>query len=88
MRIPDAEVNDLIKEAVSSHNLPHIGKKVLEVYSASQTAINPPTFRFLVNDTKLIHFSYERFLENRLREIYSFKGTPIRLVFKTRGGKP
>ena len=85
MRIPDAEVNDLIKEAVASHNLPHKGNKVLNVYSASQTGINPPTFRFLVNDTKLIHFSYERFLENKLREIYSFKGTPIRLVFKARG---
>ncbi len=85
MRIPDAEVNDLIKEAVASHNRPHKGNKVLDVYSASQTGINPPTFRFLVNDTKLIHFSYERFLENKLREIYGFKGTPIRLVFKARG---
>jgi GTPase len=88
MRLPDAEVNELIKEAIASHNLPHKGKQVLEVYSASQTAINPPTFRFLVNDTRIIHFSYERFLENRLREIYGFNGTPIRLVFKVRGGKP
>jgi GTPase len=88
MRLPDAEVNDLIKEAVSSHNIPHIGNKILVIYSASQSGINPPTFRFLVNDTKIIHFSYERFLENKIREIYGFKGTPIRLVFKARGGKP
>ncbi len=88
MRLPDAEVNNLIKEAVASHNLPHKGKKILQVYSAGQTGTNPPVFRFLVNDTKLIHFSYERFLENKLREIYGFKGTPIRLVFKVRGGKP
>jgi GTPase len=85
IRVPDAELNDLVKEAVASHNLPHKVNKVLSVHSVSQTAINPPTFRFLVNDTELIHFSYERFLENRLREIYSFKGTPIRLVFKARG---
>lgn len=85
MKIPDAEINDLIKEAVASHNLPHKINKVLNVYSVSQTGIKPPTFRVLVNDTELIHFSYERFLENRLREIYSFKGTPIRLVFKARG---
>jgi GTP-binding protein len=85
MRLPDAEVNDLIKDAVSSHNLPRAGKKVLTVYSVSQTGINPPTFRFTVNDSKLIHFSYQRFLENKLREIYNFRGTPIRLVFKTRG---
>ncbi len=85
MRIPDQEVNGLIKEAVAGHNRPHKGNKVLEIYSASQTGINPPSFRFLINDTKLIHFSYERFLENKLREIYGFKGTPIRLVFKARG---
>jgi GTP-binding protein len=85
MKIPDMEINDLIKEAVASHNLPHAGKKVLAVYSASQVGVNPPTFRFVVNDNKLIHFSYERFLENKLRDIYSFKGTPIRLVFKARG---
>ena len=85
MRIPNPEVNSLVKNAVASHNVPHSGKKFLKVYSASQTATNPPTFTFLVNDAKLIHFSYKRFLENRLREIYSFKGTPIRLVFKARG---
>jgi GTP-binding protein len=85
MQIPDTEINELIKEAVASHNRPHIGNKVLDLYSACQSGINPPTFRFLVNDSKLIHFSYERFLENKLREVYSFKGTPIRLVFKARG---
>jgi GTP-binding protein len=85
MRIPDVEVNTLIKDAVSSHNMPHQGKKVLNLYSAAQTEINPPVFRFVVNDTKLIHFSYERFLENKLRGVYSFNGTPIRLVFKTKG---
>jgi GTP-binding protein len=85
MRIPDEEVNSLIKEAVDSHVRPHKGNKFLKVFSAGQTGINPPSFQFLVNDTKLIHFSYERFLENRLREIYGFKGTPIRLSFKARG---
>ena len=85
IKIPDKELNDLIKEAVASHNLPHKGNKVLNLYSVSQTGINPPSFSFLINDTNLIHFSYERFLENRLREVYSFKGTPIRLVFKARG---
>lgn len=85
MRIPDTEVNNLIKEAVAGHILPHKGNKFLNIYSTSQSGINPPSFRFLVNDTQLIHFTYKRFLENRLREIYSFKGTPIHLVFKARG---
>jgi GTPase len=87
IQIPDEEVNNLIKEAVTSHNLPHKGKKVLELYSARQSGINPPTFRFVVNEPELVHFSYERFLENRIRAVYGFKGTPIRLVFKIRGSK-
>jgi GTPase len=85
MLIPQAEINDLVKKAVASHNLPRKGKKVLSVYSADQTGTHPPTFHFSVNDTQLIHFSYERFLENKLREVYGFNGTPIRLVFKARG---
>jgi GTPase len=85
MQLPDIEVNDLFKAAVAGHNLPRKGKKFLKVYSAGQTGVNPPTFRFLVNDTELVHFSYERFLENKLREVYGFNGTPIRLVFKARG---
>jgi GTP-binding protein len=85
MRLPDAEVDKLIKEAVASHNLPRKGNKYLKVYSTGQIGINPPTFRLQVNDARLIHFSYERFLENKIRDVYSFNGTPIRLVFKSRG---
>lgn len=85
MRLPDTDVDKVIKEAVASHNLPRKGNKYLKFYSADQIGINPPTFRLLINDAKLIHFSYHRFLENRLRDIYCFRGTPIRLVFKSRG---
>jgi GTP-binding protein len=85
IQIPDAEIDSLIKEAVSRHNLPRKGHKILHLYSASQSGVKPPVFRFEVNDSRLIHFSYERFLENKLRDVYTFKGTPIRLVFKTRG---
>lgn len=87
LQIPDEEVNNLIKEVVKSHNLPRKGKKVLELYSATQGGVNPPSFRFVVNEPELVHFSYERFLENRLREVYGFNGTPIRLSFKIRGSK-
>ena len=87
LQIPDEEVNSLIKEAVKSHNLPHKGQKILDLYSARQRGINPPSFRFIVNEPDLVHFSYERFLENRLREVYGFNGTPIRLSFKIRGSK-
>ncbi len=84
MKLPNEEVDNLIKEAVLNHNLPHQGRKFLKLYSACQSSNNPPTFRFTVNDPKLIHFSYQRFLENKLRDVYSFKGTPIRLVFKAK----
>jgi GTPase len=85
IRIPNEEVNDLILEAVSKHNLPHKGQNILKLYSARQSAINPPTFVFEVNDARLIHFSYQRFLENKLREVYKFVGTPLKLVFKAKG---
>jgi len=85
IRIPDEQVDALVKEAVAGHNVPRKGHKILHLYSASQSGTRPPTFRFEVNDSRLIHFSYERFLENKLRDVYTFKGTPIRLVFKARG---
>ena len=85
MKIPDTQVNDLIKEAVAGHIRPHKGNKILEVYSASQSGINPPSFRFLVNDTRLIHFSYERYLMNQMREAFGFEGVPIRLIFRKKG---
>lgn len=84
-RFSTAEVNDVIKQAAASHNLPRRGLKQLKILSAAQTEVNPPTFLFSVNDAKLIHFSYRRYLENRLRQAFGFTGTPLRLVFKTRG---
>ena len=49
---------------------------------AQQTSVNPPTFVFFVNDPKLVHFGYERFIENRIREQFGFLGTPMRLFFR------
>ena len=85
-RVPTAEVNRVIQEAIAMHNLPpRIGGKQLKVLYSTQAEVNPPTFVFSVNDSKLVHFSYQRFLENKLRQAFGFSGTPIRLVFKTRG---
>jgi GTP-binding protein len=58
--------------------------KQLKIYYATQTGVNPPTFAFFVNDPEAVHFSYERYLENRLREAFGFKGTAIRLFFRPR----
>ena len=84
-RLPTAEVNSVVQQAVAAHNLPRSGSKQLKVLYATQAEVNPPTFVFFVNDAKLIHFSYQRYLENKLRQSFGFVGTPFRLIFKTRG---
>ena len=84
-RLSTAKVNSVIQQAVASHNRPRIKNKQLKVFYATQAEVNPPTFVFFTNDARLIHFSYRRYLENKLREAFGFSGTPLRLVFKTRG---
>ncbi len=84
-RVPTAEVNALIQQAAMAHNLPRKGKKQLKILYATQAEVNPPTFVFFVNDPGLIHFSYRHYLENKLRQSFGFAGTPLRLLFKTRG---
>jgi len=84
-RIPTTAVNNVIQQAVAAHNLPRRGVKRLKILHATQAEVNPPTFVFFVNDASLIHFSYRRYLENKLRQAFGFVGNPFRLVFKTRG---
>ncbi|MFC2016659.1 ribosome biogenesis GTPase Der [Chloroflexota bacterium] len=84
-RLPTAAVNSVVQKAVAAHNRPRIGSKQLKILYATQAEVNPPTFVFFVNDAKLMHFSYQRYLENKLRQSFGFVGTPLRLVFKTRG---
>lgn len=81
-QFPDTIIDKLIKQAVSSHAPPRKGLKRLEVIRAYQNGINPPSFFFLVNDPNLVHFSYERYLENKLRQTFGFSGTSLRFFFK------
>jgi GTP-binding protein len=81
-QLPDSVVDKLIKEAVTAHTRPRKGLKQLEVIRAYQAGINPPSFALLVNDPELIHFSYQRYLENRLRQTFGFSGTSLRFLFK------
>ncbi len=83
-RLSTAVVNSVIQEAVAAHGLPRKGSRQLKILYATQAEVNPPTFVFFVNYPQLVHFSYQRYLENRLRQSFGFEGTPIRLVFKTR----
>jgi GTP-binding protein len=84
LRIPTARLNEVVREAIRRHNPSRVGNKVLKIYYATQTQVNPPTFVFFVNDPQAVHFSYERYLENRLRDAFSFKGTAIRMHFRAR----
>ena len=85
-RIATAELNRLLRAAVQKHAPPAKGTKRLKIYFMSQVAVNPPVFLFHVNDTRLVHFTYKRFLENQIRAEYPFEGTPIRLSFRPRDG--
>lgn len=82
-RLATAEVNDVIQRATKKHILPRVAGKQLKIRYATQAEVNPPTFVLFVNDPKLVHFSYQRYLENALRCSFGFAGTPLRLVFKT-----
>jgi GTP-binding protein len=84
-RLSTAKVNSVIQQAVMAHNRPRIKNKQLKIFYATQAEVNPPTFVFFTNDARLVHFSYRRYLENKLRQAFGFSGTPLRLNFKTRG---
>ncbi|HDQ71624.1 MAG TPA: ribosome biogenesis GTPase Der, partial [Chloroflexi bacterium] len=83
-RIPTGELNRLIQDALARQAPPSKRGKRLKIYYASQPKVDPPTFVFHVNDPKLVHFSYRRYLENQLRKAREFTGTPLRLLFRPR----
>jgi len=84
-RLSTAEVNSVVQQAFAAHNVPRLGSKQLKILYVTQAEVNPPTFVFFVNDARIIHFSYRRYLENKLRKSFGFRGTPLRFVFKSRG---
>jgi GTP-binding protein len=83
-RVPTSALNTLLRESVSAHPPPSRPGKWLKFYYATQADVAPPTFVFFCNDPAQIHFSYRRYLENRLRDAFGFTGTPIRLSFRGR----
>lgn len=82
-RVQTPELNQLLREVLDANPQTHHGKR-LKVLYATQARVKPPTFIFFVNDPELAHFSTSRFIENRLREVYTFEGTPLRLRFRPR----
>ena len=78
-RVPTGELNDLLMDAMRVSEPPSYQGRRLKMYFASQVAVRPPLFVLMVNDEGLMHFSYERYLENVIRGAYDFSGTPIRI---------
>ncbi|WP_283678769.1 ribosome biogenesis GTPase Der [Lentilactobacillus sp. Marseille-Q4993] len=83
-RVQSSALNDVIMDAISIHPTPTVNSKRLRVYYATQVAVGPPTFIVFVNDPELMHFSYQRFLENQIREHFDFSGTPVRIIKRNR----
>jgi GTP-binding protein len=86
-RIPTGELNRLVEEIKVRHTPPRKGGRQLKLLYATQAGVAPPTFVFFVNDARLVHFSYERYIENQIRRQYSYLGTPVKLVFRSRKEK-
>ncbi len=87
MRVPTGQLNSLIADAVMMKPTPSDKGKHLKIYYVTQVGVRPPLFSFQVNDRNLFHFSYARYIENKIRESYGFEGTSVKFVFRNKGEK-
>ena len=86
-RIATGVLNEIVSEAVALQQPPSDKGKRLKIYYATQVAVKPPTFVVFVNDKELMHFSYVRYLENKIREAFGFRGTPLKFIIRERKEK-
>ena len=84
MRVGTGVLNEIMTEAVALQQPPSDKGKRLKLYYITQVAVKPPTFVIFVNDKELMHFSYTRYIENKIRESFGFKGTPLRFIIRER----
>ena len=87
MRIPTGVLNEILTEAVAMQQPPSDKGKRLRIYYMTQVAVKPPTFVMFVNDKELTHFSYTRYIENKIREAFGFRGTALRFINRERKEK-
>ena len=87
MRIKTGMLNELLAQATMRVQPPTDKGRRLKIYYMTQASTKPPTFVFFCNDAELFHFSYQRYLENRIREAFELTGTPVRIVVRERGDK-
>ena len=85
-KIPRAELRRTLMGAIAEHPPSGVKGRTLKIYSVAQEGESPPSFTFFVNRSDSVHFSYERYLENRLRQAYDFRGSPLKMRFKGRRG--
>ncbi|OOB77555.1 MAG: ribosome biogenesis GTPase Der [Epulopiscium sp. Nele67-Bin001] len=87
LRISTGVLNDVLYEAMALNQPPSDKGKALRIFYMTQVSIKPPTFILFVNDKELMHFSYQRYIENQMREAFGFKGTPIHFIIREKGGR-
>ena len=87
MRIPTGRLNDMLSNATARVQPPSDKGKRLRIFYMTQASTKPPTFVIFVNSKELFHFSYQRYLENQIRETFHLDGTPIRMIVRERGEK-
>ncbi|MBQ8145047.1 MAG: ribosome biogenesis GTPase Der [Butyricicoccus sp.] len=86
-RIPTGQLNSILAEATARVQPPTDKGRRLKIYYMTQAGVCPPTFVFFCNDARLFHFSYQRYLENQIREVFDLTGTPVKIVVRQRGDK-
>ena len=84
LRVPTGVLNEILTEAVAMQQPPSDKGKRLKIYYITQVAVKPPTFVIFVNDKELMHFSYTRYIENRIRDSFGFRGTPLHFIIRER----
>ncbi len=87
LRIATGVLNEIVVEATAMHQPPADKGKRLKIFYTTEVSVKPPTFVIFVNDKKLMHFSYLRYLENQIRETFGFKGTPLKFIVRERKDK-
>ncbi|MBR3756442.1 MAG: ribosome biogenesis GTPase Der [Firmicutes bacterium] len=87
MRIPTGQLNSLLNDAILMKQPPSDKGRRLKIYYVTQVGVKPPLFSFQINDRELMHFSYARYLENKIRDSFGFEGTSIKFVFREKGEK-
>ena len=85
MRVTTGMLNDVLNDAITRVQPPSDKGRRLKIYYMTEIGTKPPTFVIFCNDAELFHFSYQRYIENQLREVFGFRGTPVKIIVRQKG---